>query len=247
MKKDGSQKLNFMYQMTTVVRLSILVLILIFTLGCNSQSTVTSPRLTERERHLCDSLKIDTSIVLGIRTQTDSTINVFPTNLENLLNRDIDFDSARNLSAGFIFNSSNQNSDNIVVNLYNDFMKKGYTIFLLDRNFGIGAKPDIVGVLNSVDKYQILRQVQTDGINWEIDNDSLVNLIKKFDKKYSLDLIGASGDWCEFKINKEPQSWMTLAKEAYQVCPDIVDQGTGTVEELANDMKRTKRLYFWWD
>jgi len=164
-----------------------------------------------------------------------------------VLNKDIDVDSNRKQFAGFIFGATNATAENIVFNLYNDFRKKGYTIFFLDRNFGINNKSDILGILKTIDKYLILKQVQTDGINWEVDNDSLLNLIKTFDSKYSLDLIGASGDLCEFKINKEPQNWEILAKEAYKVCPDIVDQGSGTVEKLAAEMKQTKRLYFWWD
>jgi len=215
--------------------------------GCNSQAAITKSVLTERERYLCDSLNVDTTIVLSVRTQTDSILTPFPMNLEMVLNKDIDADSNRKQFVGFIFNATNSNADNIVINLYSDFQKKGYTIFFLDRNFGISNKSDILGILKTIDKYQILKQVQTDGINWEIDNDSLLSLVKKFDKKYSLDLVGASDDWCEFKINKEPQNWLALAKEAYKVCPDIVDQGSGTVEKLAAEMKQTKRLYFWWD
>lgn len=75
----------------------------------------------------------------------------------------------------------------------------------------------------------------------------LITIIKDFDKKYSLELIGASGDWCEFIIHNEPGSWNEFAKEVYTVCPDVVDQGAGDIEKLANEMKRTRRLYFWWD
>ena len=227
--------------------LPILIFSSVLAFGCNSQTTINKSILTERERYLCDSLKLDSMIISGLRTQTDSSVAPFPMNLEMLLDKDIDSDANRKQFQGFIFNASNSTSNNIVINLYGDFKKKGYTIFFLDRNFGISKKPDILGILKTTDKYQILKQVQTDGINWEIDNDSLLNVIKKFDKKYSLDLIGASGDWCEFKINKEPQNWLTLAKEAYKVCPDIVDQGSETVEKLAAEMKQTKRLYFWWD
>lgn len=87
----------------------------------------------------------------------------------------------------------------------------------------------------------------TDGINHDITNDSLITLVKNFDKKYSLELIAASGDWCEFIIHNEPESWMQMANEVYKVCPDVVDQGTDTVQALADELKKTKRLYFWWD
>jgi len=33
----------------------------------------------------------------------------------------------------------------------------------------------------------------------------------------------------------------------YEFCPDIVDQGCGDVQTLAKDLKKTQRLYFWWD
>lgn len=225
----------------------ILIFCLTLTFGCNTQTTPTKSILTDQERYWCDSLKIDTAIVFGIRTQTDSNLNPFPINLETTLNVDIDIDSTAKQIPGFIFNAANTNADSIVARLYNAFKSKGYTIFFLERNFGIGGKSDILGVLKTVDKYQILKQVQTNGINWEIDNDSLINIIKVFDKKYSLDLLGASGDWCEFKINKNPSNWLTLAKEAYKVCPDIVDQGSGDVEKLAKEMEQSARLYFWWD
>jgi hypothetical protein len=35
----------------------------------------------------------------------------------------------------------------------------------------------------------------------------------------------------------------TLAQQMYDLCPDIVDQGTGTVEELSE----SGRLFLWWD
>jgi len=123
----------------------------------------------------------------------------------------------------------------------------GYSIFVLERNFNIKGQPDVVGVLKTPDKYKVLQQIRTDGTNYNIDNDSLLRIIKWFDEKYALDLVGASGDWCEFIIRKPPTDWLTFAKEVYKVCPDVVDQGTNTVEALADEMKRTKRLYFWWD
>jgi len=42
---------------------------------------------------------------------------------------------------------------------------------------------------------------------------------------------------------KDPQA---LAKRMYQFCPDIVDQGTGSVDDLARELGNGN-LYFWWD
>jgi uncharacterized protein DUF4253 len=117
----------------------------------------------------------------------------------------------------------------------------------LENHFGIKNEPDIIGVLKTTDKYEILKKVDTNGINWDIDNDSLLKIIRTFDVKYDLQLIAANGESCEFVIRKNPTDWLEFAKEVYKVCPDVVDQGTGTVESLANEMKISNRLYFWWD
>ena len=229
----------------------ILVSTSIFACSCvsNSSSPLAAKKslLSAYERHLCDSLGIDSSIILDIRTQTDSSIRPFPANLDDLPSKDSSVDGAKEKLHGFLFNTDHTATEDIINSLYNDLHHKGYTIFTYDKYFGFSRNPDLVGVLSSVNKYEILRRVGTDGINFNIDNDSLLHVIKKFDEKYSLQLISAGVDWCEFSIHNPHVDWAQLANEAYKVCPDIVEQGTGTVEKLAGEMKKTGRLYFWWD
>ena len=38
-----------------------------------------------------------------------------------------------------------------------------------------------------------------------------------------------------------------LARRMYRFCPDIVDQGTGTVAALAKELEQTNELFLWWD
>lgn len=33
----------------------------------------------------------------------------------------------------------------------------------------------------------------------------------------------------------------------YEFCPDIVEQGTESIEELVEEIKKTKKLFLWWD
>lgn len=218
-----------------------------FVIGCKSQSTDKSYILTNEEKTICDTLQIDTTIIKDIRQVNKSKIEPFHYSLGKLITKEGEIETDPILLKGLVFTETNSKSYDLVFSLKDNFKQKGYSIFLLENNFNINNKPDYLGILKTVDKYTILKQIATDGINWEITNDSLISIIKTFDKKYSLELIGASGDWCEFIIHNEPKSWTQFAKEVYKVCPDVVDQGTGTVEALADEMKKTKRLYFWWD
>ena len=38
-----------------------------------------------------------------------------------------------------------------------------------------------------------------------------------------------------------------LAKFLYEFCPDIVDQGVGTVRKLEKSLQKGRDLYLWWD
>lgn len=226
----------------------VLLVCLLVTSGCQPRSRVVKgPLLTAADIHLCDSLQLDSSVFSLVRAQTDSVLQSFPADLELFLGKELDVDSSFQPIAGFVFHAASFNSTQILNSVYNELRGKGYTIFLMERNYGIGSRSDVLAVLHTVDKYRILKQVQTDGINWDIDNDSLQSIIRRFDKAYSLDLVGAGLDWCEFTIRQPPTDWLKLANEAYAVCPDIVDQGTGTVERLAEEMKQGRQLYFWWD
>jgi hypothetical protein len=225
----------------------LLSIIAILTQSCNSQSTATNYSLTENERIICDTLQFDTTIVQDIRVYNSNKIEPFHYSLSKIIRKDTEIEADPIFLKGLVFQEQNSKSYDLIFALKDKFKAKGYTIFLLENNFNIDNKLDNIGILKTSGKYTVLKQIETDGINYDITNDSLISIIKTFDKKYSLELIGASGDWCEFIIHNEPKNWLQFAKEVYKVCPDVVDQGTGTVEALADEMKKTKRLYFWWD
>ena len=220
---------------------------LVLSLICNSQQDSNRYVLTSSEETMCDSLQFDRTIIKHIREFNSNKIEPFHYSLSKIITKDGEIEVDPILLKGLVFTEENAKSYRTVFALKDIFRNKGYGIFLLENNFNIGNKPDNIGVLKTIDKFTILKQLATDGINYGITNDSLISVIKDFDKKYSLELIGASGDWCEFIGHNEPKSWIQFAKEVYKVCPDVVDQGTGTIQALAEEMKRTKRLYFWWD
>ncbi len=223
--------------------LLLFALVVSFSIGCNQSAKPQKVSLSKQDLFYCDSLKIDSSIIVLLRILTDSAVIPFPGNSQSIFHED----STIAQVPGLVFNATDSSTNKIVAYLSDYFLAKGYSIFTLDEQFGIEGHPNTLAILKTTDKYQILRQVGTNGINYDITNDSLLHIIKTFDQKYGLQLTGASGDWCQFKINMPPVNWLTFAKEAYKVCPDIVEQGAGDVDNLAEEMQRTGVLYFWWD
>lgn len=67
--------------------------------------------------------------------------------------------------------------------------------------------------------------------------------------KYDLVLIGMSNDVLNMRAGKTPatrEEALTLAREIYDFCPDVVDQGE-SLDVLAAGLMAGNWWYFWWD
>ena len=123
--------------------------------------------------------------------------------------------------------------------------QKGYKLFFCDGNNSNDRNK--IAIVRCDDEFTPLVYMQTNGINYGIDNHKLILHLDSLNQALDLKLIGADFDWCEFEIRKEPKDWHQLAQKLYEICPDIVEQGTGDIQTLEAELKNSKRLYFWFD
>jgi hypothetical protein len=59
-------------------------------------------------------------------------------------------------------------------------------------------------------------------------------------------LTGIGFDYMEGHLTSPVKDAQALAQRMYAFCPDIVDQGVGDIDKLADALKKCT-LYFWWD
>lgn len=73
---------------------------------------------------------------------------------------------------------------------------------------------------------------------------------RDWERRFGAVPIAISGDviemWLDRPINSQDDAW-TLAQEFYAYSPDIVDQGTQTLNRLAAEIWRSRHWFFWWD
>jgi Domain of unknown function (DUF4253) len=75
-------------------------------------------------------------------------------------------------------------------------------------------------------------------------------LMKKWYEIYGAEVVGMTHDTIEMRVIKPPldeKTAMSLAKEQYLYCNDIVDQGTQTLSALVSTLIECSVWYFWWD
>lgn len=120
-----------------------------------------------------------------------------------------------------------------------------YSAWLNDD--GYGDRSNKIAILRGVDELAYLKMVYVAGPNYGIAHEQVLGKYIEWRKRYGMRLIGADMDWLSASISKPPENWKAFAAEVYEFCPDIVDQGTNTVDRLAEEMRKSMELFLWWD
>lgn len=77
-----------------------------------------------------------------------------------------------------------------------------------------------------------------------------VAALRRWHERFGAELIGINGDTLNLRVANPPRSRVeaiALARELYGFCPDIVDQGVGTISALAASLTASQWWYLWWD
>lgn len=77
-----------------------------------------------------------------------------------------------------------------------------------------------------------------------------VSVLRYWHQKYGARLRTFSNDVMELEVARRPtdrEQALTLAKQQFGFCSDIVWQGVGSLRPLAAALERADNWYFWWD
>ena len=113
------------------------------------------------------------------------------------------------------------------------------------------AKPMVEGyelvVGEGGNQFAILRIAASDAVNYDKTTEDLITKLQQWDAAYGIDIWQAETDTIQLRLKKMPADLHGFAKEVYAFCPDIIDQGVGSVDALASEIRRTESLFLWWD
>jgi ankyrin repeat protein len=138
-----------------------------------------------------------------------------------------------------------ETADRILKEHHRAFLGRG--CYLLKSNRGYTSGKDELTLLPTANRAEVLAAFQTNGANFEVYPQDVVQWLDELEKSQPFVLTGVGFDWCEGTFTKPLVDSKKLAKKMYEFCPDIVDQGTGDVSRLALELKKTQRFFFWWD
>ena len=197
-------------------------------------SCIKKNNLSSFEEKILNEIDFDKKLIMEVKSLIRSDFKQLPA--INQETGDIQKDKYYN---GIYFEKYNDNYTRIKEKLE----KNNYRVFLFEINY----PEKHVAIIKGNNKFDILKYRRTDGINYGLETEDIIDKISEWDKKYEIDIIGCSRDWVLIKLNKLPQNLDEFSKEVYEFCPDIVDQGVGSLENLKKSIKIDKELFLWWD
>ncbi|HEX3626931.1 MAG TPA: DUF4253 domain-containing protein [Verrucomicrobiae bacterium] len=89
------------------------------------------------------------------------------------------------------------------------------------------------------DPFASIRSAQTGAPNFGMDTNDIVDRLIEWQKLCSFEITGAERDTVEIKFNTLPQDMDGFVAGLYEFCPDLVDQGTGCVQEMIEAMEES--------
>lgn len=201
--------------------------------------------LTKEETALSNKVKFNPAILLKIREYTSAPVKQLITYTNEYHVETQEVVSFSSPHQGVVFGVPQKDARAIIPKI-REYLKGGdYLVFKRHDSFGMGN--DSIAILKANNQFEILRVMGTAGPNYDIYNKDVLARLKKWHALAPFTITGAGEEWIEATFIKQPADMHAFAKEVYTFCPDIVDQGTGDVNALADEMKNHNTLYLWWD
>ena len=149
---------------------------------------------------------------------------------------------------GAMFGIQPARADSLLESAQSVFLERGFFLFRHEPNYGIGGKPDEIGLVPLADQYAVVKRVGTNGVNHDLAPDHIIAWLRELERDAPFILTGIGYDHVEGRFLRPIGAQAdSVAARLHRFCPDVVDQGTGSVRELANEIGRLNTFFCWWD
>lgn len=104
-----------------------------------------------------------------------------------------------------------------------------------------------IRVIPTRDRYDCLVVQGTSSGNHELDTEDIIAWLQSCECSNPFAILCAEYNSLRGTFLGPIENADELAASMYDLCDDIVDQGIGSIEALANELRESQSMYFWWD
>jgi hypothetical protein len=127
-----------------------------------------------------------------------------------------------------------------------DFLRRGFYVFDMGPP-GFCGDGHLLGLLPTCDKYVVIAAMATNCNDGARGPYEVATWFRKLERDHPFRITACKYDVVEVKFLQPIKDPHRLAKRMYDFCPDMVSQGTQTLDALADQLREHQRAHFWWD
>jgi hypothetical protein len=90
--------------------------------------------------------------------------------------------------------------------------------------------------MTSEDGFELIRAAETSAPNYDLDTEDILKTLAQWKELCSFRVTEADDDTIEIEFTTLPADMTAFVKDLYEFCPDLVDQGTGCVQEMLEEI-----------
>lgn len=224
----------------SIIKLLVAAVVFFYLVGhfVDKSKHLETKKLTKQEKNLIEKLGFDIKIAEQIK---DYGVTDFVKHSRNNYDSDVSEDEFMAVEIQIPRNKS----ESVVKDFYKIALDLGYTVYVAGQNYV--EENDTFVIFKGYNKFDPLRFEATNGLNYDLETEDIITRLEKWDQLYGIELHIVSYDNVVGKFKELPEDVSKLAQEIYEFCPDTVEQGVGSVEELTKFIEENGTLYLWWD
>ncbi|WP_025273056.1 DUF4253 domain-containing protein [Haloglycomyces albus] len=119
-----------------------------------------------------------------------------------------------------------------------------------DTDFDTPSRAGLIGLVKADHSWQLPALLSWKGsTNWELHGAEHAAILNYWNQKYDIEIIAMTFDVIELFVANPPQDdneALEVAHEAFAYCPDLLDSGVPTIQDLAEHMVKSRAWYFQW-
>lgn len=125
------------------------------------------------------------------------------------------------------------------------FREKGYLVFLAEQYYERDNKKNVLVMIKSTDTYDILRLQNTNYLEKNIPNSQLIEVLQFLEKKYTFtfEFTGAEISWLTAEVSRVPSPIEDFTRDITILSPELLNDGTGRIEDIQAAIADTKKVY----
>ncbi|MFO0872136.1 MAG: DUF4253 domain-containing protein, partial [Pirellulales bacterium] len=124
----------------------------------------------------------------------------------------------------------------------------GQPFLILDLCESVGCgDASFVGLFPTENQLSVVAAMGTHGNEQELTNIDLLAFLLKLEQQQPFRIMALCRDTLRIRFLNDVGDPLTLGRELYGICSDVIHQGYGSLDQLVEVIRTTRTVNLWWD